>query len=234
MTARCLRNIAALSFAIPVAVAGAAVAHVSGSPGASSAYLAGYTSQLMGSGSIESITVPEFTCPQGVDTRVAFGIADQGPDDPQPVVRAAVDAVCEVEGGVVTYGTEVAVPGKSLVSTIVSPGDVLSFRITYRKHHQVVASVIDETHPQGSVTLSGTSEKAALHFGALPIVEGDTLLAAPDFGQVDVVGAMAAGSPLTRRTTVRYQRVHDGQPDILATGLQKPPSGSFSLVSGGD
>lgn len=205
----------------------------SASPHASSPYLAGYTSKVKGSGSIDSITVPSFSCPPGADTRVAFGIADQGPGDAQPVVRAAVDAVCDVEGGTVEYGTEVTVPGQSVVSSIVSPGDVLTFRITFGDHHQVVASVIDETHPRGSITLAGTSPKAALHFGALPILEGDSfLLPVPDFGRIDVVHATAAGAPLTSQTAVRYTRVDDDQTAIRATRFdrQPPNSGSFSLV----
>lgn len=212
---------------------GAAVAHSGvATPLASSAYLAGYTSLVKGSGSIETVTVPSFTCPQGEDTRVAFGIADQGPDDAQSVIRAAVDAVCEVEGGTATYGVEVAVPGQSLVSNFVSPGDVLSFTISYGKGHLVVASVVNETDPRGSITLTGTSPKAALHFGALPVVEGETLLPVPDFGRLDVTNAMVAGTPLTRQKTVRYARVDGGLRAIVATGLARraTSTGSFTLV----
>jgi peptidase A4-like protein len=235
MKVRRIHAIAALALASPLALAGsgAAMAHATTAPLASSPYLAGYTSLVKGSGSIESITVPAFTCPQGADARVAFGIADQGPDDAQPVVRAAVDAVCNAEGGTVEYGTEVTVPGQSEVSNLLSPGDVLTFSITYGKHHEVVASVVDHTDARGSLTITGTSPKAALHFGALPVVEGDNfLLPVPDFGRTDVVHATADGAPLTSQTAVRYKRVDDGQTAIVATGFARrpPSSGSFSLV----
>jgi hypothetical protein len=235
MKVRRIPSIAAIALACPLALAGsgAAVAHSATAPDASSPYLAGYTSQVTGSGSIESITVPAFTCPPNTDARVAFGIADQGPDDAQPVVRAAVDAVCNAEGGPVEYGTEVTVPGESEVSNLLSPGDVLTFSITYGKRHEVVASVVDQTDPRGSLTVTGTSPKAALHFGALPVVEGDSfLLPVPDFGRIDVVHATADGAPLTSQTAVRYKRVDDGLTAIVATRFaRRPPnSGSFSLV----
>jgi hypothetical protein len=240
MKVRRIHSIAALGLACPLALvagSGTAVAQSVAEPHAASPYLAGYTSQLKGSGAIESITVPAFTCPPNTDARVAFGIADQGPDDAQPVVRAAVDAVCNAEGGTVEYGIEVTVPGQSAASGFVSPGDVLTFSITYGTHHEVVASAIDQTDPRGTLTLTGTSPKAALHFGALPIVEGDSfLLPTPDFGRVDVVHASVEGAPLTSQTTVRYKRVDDGQTSIAATGFARRPlnSGSFSLVFKGD
>jgi Peptidase A4 family len=234
MKVRGIRPIAALGLAAPLALAGSgAVAQSAAGPHAMSSYLAGYTSQLRGSGSIASITVPQFSCPQGADARVAFGIADQGPNDAQPVVLAAVDAVCNAEGGPAKYGVEVIVPGQSAISEFVSPGDVLTFNITYGGHHEVVASVTGQTDPRGSVTLTGTSPKAALHFGALPVVEGnDTLLPVPDFGRIDVVGATVDGTPLTSQAAVRYKRVDGGQTTIVATWFaRRPPnSGSFGLV----
>ena len=236
MLVRRIRWIAALSLAVPLALAGsgAALARPAAAPPASSPYLAGYTSQVKGSGSIASITVPSFTCPPGADTRVAFGIADQGPSDAQAVVRTAVDAVCEAEGGIVEYGVEVVVPGQTVVTSFVSPGDVLTFSITYGKHHQVTAAAIDQTDPRGSETLTGTAPKAALHFGALPLVEGDSnLLPVPDFGRLDVVNAVAAGAPLTNQSATRYRRVDDdGQTAIQASRFARMPpnSGSFSLV----
>jgi hypothetical protein len=234
MKVRPIRCAAALGLVAPLVLAGsaAALAHASAEPHASSPYLAGYTSQVQGSGSIERITVPSFTCPPNADTRVAFGIADQGPNDTQPVVRTAVDAICDVEGGIVEYGTEVTVPGQSVVSSQARPGDLLTFRITYGKHHSVFASVIDQSHPRASITLTGTAPQAALHFGALPMVEGDSsLLPAPDFGQVDVLGAIAAGHAITGRSTLRYKRVDDGQTTITASGFQPRDSGSFTLVA---
>jgi hypothetical protein len=235
MKVRRTRLIAALGLAcsLVLTVMAAAVARTAATPHASSPYLAGYTSQVDGSGSIKSIIVPAFDCPLDSDARVAFGIADQGPHDAQPVVRAAVDAVCNAEGGTVAYGAEVVVPGQSAVTGFVSPGDVLAFRITYGKHNAVVASVVDQTDPRGSISLTGTSARAALHFGALPVVEGDnTLMAVPDFGRIDVAHATVEGAPLTSQTTVRYKRVDDGQTGIVATRFaRRPPnSGSFGLV----
>jgi hypothetical protein len=235
MKVRPAHAIAAVGLAAVLALVGpaAAIAQPAAAPHASSPYLAGYTSQVQGSGSIESITVPAFDCPPNTDTRVAFGIADQGPNDPQPVVRAAVDAICNAEGGSIEYGAEVAVPGQTAVSGLVDPGDVLSFSIVYGRHHEVVASVIDQTDPGGSISLTGTSAKAALHFGALPIVEGDdTLMAVPDFGRIEVDHAAVNGVSLTGGTTVRYKRVDDGQTSIVATRFARRSltSGSFSLV----
>jgi hypothetical protein len=235
MQVRPAHSTAALGLAAVLALLGSAgaIAQPAAAPHASSPYLAGYTSQVQGSGTIASITVPAFDCPPNTDARVAFGIADQGPNDPQPVVRAAVDAVCNAEGGSIEYGAEVAVPGQTAVSGAVSPGDVLSFSITYGKYHKVVASVIDQTDPGDSISLTGTSAKAALHFGALPIVEGDdTLLAVPDFGRIEVDHAAVNGVSLTGSSTVRYNRVDDGQTSIVATRFARTPSksGSFSMV----
>jgi len=235
MKVRRIYLIAALGLASPLALAvsGTAVAHSTAAARASSPYLAGYTSQVKGSASIERIIVPGFSCPKGADARVAFGIADQGPDEAQSVVRTAVDAVCNAEGGTVAYGTEVVVLGQSAVSSFVSPGDVLTFSITYGKHHAVEASVVNQSDPRGSLELSGTSPRAARHVGALPAVEGDdTLFPVPDFGRIDVVHATVDGVPLTKQTAVRYKRVDDGETSIFATRfVRKPPnSGSFSLV----
>lgn len=236
MTIRRSRLLVTLSLAAPLALSGAsdAAAHADRAGPSDSPYLAGYTSTLAGTGSIGRITVPAISCPQGADSRVAFGIADQGPEDAQPVVRAAVDVICDAEGGPAEYGTEVAVPGQLAVSGSVAVGDVLTFRITYRKDGQVVASVVDKSNARGSITLTGTSGQATLHFGALPIVEGeDQLIAAPDFGRITVVRAAVAGVPLTGRSSVRYQRVDAQQDTIVATRLvRRPPrAGSFSLVS---
>lgn len=193
-----------------------------------SEYLAGFTAQTAGDGSIESITLPPLTCRAGSYDAITVGVGDE-PAANQQVVLADVYLICD--NGVASYKTEAYVNGVRSRGPA-SEGDVLNFAVTYKRHGNATATVTNTTNPAGTVTVTDKATATGLHFGAFPVYTKGTLDPVPTFDKVRLVRAYAAGAPLKGDSATRYQRVNNGQTklDVTDTIRIPPNAGSFSVI----
>lgn len=194
-----------------------------------SEYLAGFTAEAQGDGSVESITLPPLNCRANSYDAIRVGVGQESPDSPTPHIVADVYLICD--NGVASYKTEALVKRK-VAQGVANEGDVVSFDIHYKKHGKATATVTNTTDGAGSVTVTGKARSTGLHFGAFPVVVGNTLSPVPTFDKVRFVRAYAAGQPLKGDSAARYQRVNDGQTklDVTDTIRIPPNAGSFSVI----
>lgn len=198
-------------------------------PMIASPYIAGFTAEAQGDGSIESITLPPLTCRAGSYDAIRVGVGQEAPDSAEPLIAADVYLICD--DGTASYMTEALVKGKVLQGTA-SEGDVVSFAIDYRKRGKATATVTNTTDDGGTVSVKGKSKPTGLHFGAFPVLAGGELAPVPTFDKARFVRAYAAGAPLKGDSAERYQRVDNGQIqlDVTDTIRIPPNAGSFSVI----
>ena len=198
-------------------------------PMIASEYIAGFTAEAQGDGSIESITLPPLSCSAGSYDAIRVGVGQEAADSATPLIAADVYLICD--NGTASYMTEALVKGKTMQGTA-KEGDVVGFAIAYKKRGKATATVTNTSDASGTVSVTGKAKSTGLHFGAFPVLIGSDLAPVPTFDKVRFVRAYAAGAPLKGDSAERYQRVNDGQTklDVTDTIRIPPNAGSFSVI----
>lgn len=191
-----------------------------------SEYLAGWMADLIGSGSLHRLKVPRLDCSSGETEGIAIGVGEEEFEG-DPSVRASVFLICE--DGEATYRTDAYANFRDKQGAA-APGDVLQMKVKFKDGGRARATVINLTKPRGSVTVRARVAEAPLLFGAFPLIPDAFRAPVPKFDKIRLVRAAVAGTPLSRATATRYQRVEDGDKKISTGGLvRRPHRGTFSL-----